>query len=55
MVFPTSDGKSELVSATRELHLQVAKLESALSALQVTLATERAKAINLPNPLTRVN
>ncbi|WP_342733393.1 hypothetical protein [Bradyrhizobium sp. B117] len=33
MVFPTSDGKSELVSATRELHLQVAKLESALSAL----------------------
>jgi hypothetical protein len=44
MVFPTSDGKSELVSATRELHLQVAKLESALSAL-----------INLPNPLTRVN
>ncbi|WFU70833.1 hypothetical protein [Bradyrhizobium sp. CB2312] len=53
MVFPTSDGKS--FSATRELHSQVAKLERALSALQVTLATERAKAIDLPNPLTRVN
>src|SRR5215475_12135136 len=47
MVFPTSDGKSESVSATRELHLQVAELESALSALQVTLATERAKAIGM--------
>jgi len=43
--------KSELLERTRGLELAVVKLESALAALQVTLATERGKAIDLPNPL----
>src|SRR6516164_2136287 len=43
--------KSEVVSATRGLELQIARLENALSALQATLASEHGKAIDLPNPL----
>jgi hypothetical protein len=47
--------ESQLRERTRDLVLQVARLESALAALQVTLATERGKAIDLPNPLRSVN
>jgi hypothetical protein len=54
------DGERERVvnaqtEQMRSLELQVAKLESALSALQVVLVVERGKAIDLPNPLQKVN
>ena len=39
----------------RSLELQIAKLESALSALQEALVAERGRAIDFPNALTRVN
>ena len=44
--------KSELVSATRGL--AIAKLEAAAGALELALATERGKVLDLPNPLKRV-
>jgi hypothetical protein len=47
--------KSELLERTRGLELAVAKLESALAQLQLTLANERGRAIDLPNPLRSVN
>jgi hypothetical protein len=48
----------ELAHVTREnieLKEKQVQLESALAALQLTLATERGKAIDLPNPLRSVN
>jgi hypothetical protein len=47
--------KSQMTEHMRSLELQIAKLESALSALQVTLVAERGKEIDLPNPLRSVN
>jgi hypothetical protein len=47
--------KRELTKPMRSLEIQVARLESALSALQSALAVERGKAIHLPNPLRSVN
>jgi hypothetical protein len=47
--------KRELTESMRSLELQIARLESALSALQPALTTERGKAIDLPNPLRTVN
>jgi hypothetical protein len=47
--------KNEAAQTSARLELSIAKLESALSALQVALVAERGKAIDLPNPLTRVN
>ena len=48
--------KSELASTTRGLELQLAKLESAVSALQPALERDNRKAIlDLPNSLTPVN
>jgi hypothetical protein len=46
---------SQMTEHLRSLELQIAKLESALSALQVALFAERGKAIDLPNPLRGVN
>ena len=44
------------VSTTRGLELQLAKLESAVSALQLALERDNRKAIlDLPNSLTPVN
>jgi hypothetical protein len=43
--------KSELLERTRGLELAVAKLESTLAQLQLTLATERSGVVDLPNPL----
>jgi len=48
--------KSELASTTRGLELQLAKLESAVSALQLAQERDNRKAIlDLPNSLTPVN
>lgn len=48
--------KSEAAQATARLELSIAKLESALSALQLTLISERTgKVLDLPNPLRSVN
>jgi exonuclease VII small subunit len=47
--------KSQMTEHVRSLELQIAKLEAALSALQAALDAERGKAIDLPNPLTRMN
>lgn len=47
--------KSQMTEQMRAFELSVAKLESALSALQVALVAERGKATDLPNPLTRMN
>ena len=46
---------SQLLDRTRGLELQVAKLEAAVRALELTLPTERGKMLDLPNPLKRVN
>jgi D-alanine-D-alanine ligase-like ATP-grasp enzyme len=46
--------KSEMTQSLRSLELQIAKLGSAVSALQVALVAGRGKTIDLPNPL-RVN
>jgi hypothetical protein len=43
--------KSELLERTRGLELAVAKLESALAQLQLTLATERGQTLDLPSTL----
>jgi len=37
------------------LELAIATLESVVSALQLALATERGKVLDLPNPLRSVN
>jgi hypothetical protein len=48
--------KSELVSATRGLELQVAELEAAVSALELALNVERGRVLDLPKfPLKAVN
>jgi hypothetical protein len=47
--------KSQMTEHMRSLELQIAKLESALPALQVALVAGRGKAIDLPNPLRSVN
>jgi hypothetical protein len=46
---------SQLRERTHELELQVARLESTLSALQGALVAELGKAIDLPKPLRSVN
>ena len=46
--------KSELVSATRGL-TQSPSSRAAASALELALATERGKVLDLPNPLKSVN
>jgi hypothetical protein len=47
--------KSELVERGRGLELQIAKLEAVISALELALATERGRTIDLPNPSKSVN
>ena len=47
--------KHELTESMRSLEVQVARLESALSALQMALNIERSKTIDLPNVLRAVN
>jgi len=47
--------KSELVECDRGLELAVAKLEAAVSALELALVTERGRVLDLLNPLKRVN
>jgi hypothetical protein len=44
-----------LLERTRGLKLAIAKLESTLAQLQLTLASERGKATDLPNPLRSMN
>jgi hypothetical protein len=47
--------KSELVERARGLELSIAKLETALSALELALVTGRGRVLDLPNPLKSVN
>ena len=47
--------KSELVERTRSLELSITKLEAAVSTLELALATERGRVLDLPNPLKSVN
>ena len=43
--------KSAMDERARSLELSVAKLEAAVSALELALVTERGKVLFLPNPL----
>ena len=47
--------KHGLTESMRSREVQVARLESALSALQMALNIERSKTIDLPNVLRAVN
>jgi hypothetical protein len=47
--------KSELVERARSLELSITKLEAAVSTLELALATERGRVLDLPNPLKSVN
>jgi len=47
--------KHELTESMRSLEVQVARLERALSALQMAFNIERSKTIELPNVLRAVN
>ena len=47
--------KHELTESMRSLEVQVARLERALSALQMAFNIERSKTIDLPNVLRAVN
>jgi DNA-binding transcriptional MerR regulator len=47
--------KHELTESMRSLEVQVARLESALSTLQMALNIERSKTIDLPNVSRAVN
>lgn len=57
MAAPASDlvASPSTVAAPQKLELQIAKLEAALSALELALVSERSRAIDLPNPLKNVN
>jgi hypothetical protein len=46
---------SKLAERTRGLELQIAKLEAAVSALELALNVERGRVLDLPSPLKAVN
>ena len=47
--------KSAMDERARSLELSVAKLEAAVSALELALNVERGRVLDLPNPMKSVN